>query len=225
MKSGHWRAVASVAIALLGAGCGAPSKLPNLGASPAEAVPDSFDVGFETSRGPFDVRVRRAWSPLAADRVYELVRRRVWDDIRIFRVAPNFVAQFGLTNDSSVNRAWQRQGLPDEPVIVPNLRGRVSFARGGPETRSLQIFINLKDNTPRLDTVVARGITGYPPFGEVVRGMEVVDSFYSGYGNDPSRRQDSIGVQGNAYLDRVFPLLDRIREARIIRRWNERDSN
>ncbi|MBA3890528.1 MAG: peptidylprolyl isomerase, partial [Gemmatimonadaceae bacterium] len=64
---------------------------------------------------------------------------------------------------------------------------------------------------------------GFAPIGEVVRGMEVVDSLHSGYGESVPRGrgpvQDSISLQGTAWLDRNFPELDGIRLARITRRW------
>ncbi|MDE3053870.1 MAG: peptidylprolyl isomerase, partial [Gemmatimonadota bacterium] len=39
----------------------------------APVAPDSFQVRFETSRGPFTVAVTRSLSPLGAARFYELV--------------------------------------------------------------------------------------------------------------------------------------------------------
>jgi peptidyl-prolyl cis-trans isomerase A (cyclophilin A) len=183
-----------------------------------EAAPDSFLVSFETTRGPFDVMVYRDWSPLAADRLYHLVRLHYYDENMIFRVVPGFVVQFGIHEREEVTSAWYDRGVPDEPVQASNLRGRVSFARGGPETRTSQIFINLVDNV-RLDTIDAGGITGYPPVGEVVRGMETVDAFFGEYGNAPAARQDSIRAQGRAYLDREFPGLDQILSARIIEEY------
>ncbi len=212
--------LSALGLALWLAGCaGTPSRMPPApGAAPA-AAPDSFLVAFQTSQGPFEVMVHRSWAPLAADRFYDLVRRRHYDDVRVFRVVTGYVVQFGLTGDTAVNRAWRTQGLPDEPVRSTNARGRVAFARAGPATRSVQIFINLADNTPRLDTLTVSGIVGYPPFGEVVRGMEAVDRFHPGYGNAPSQQQDSIVAGGNAWLDQRYPALDRILSARIVRAW------
>lgn len=209
------------AIVLLSA-CGAgPSRLPPEPPAPSPAAPDSFLVRFETSQGPFVVAAHRDWSPLGVDRFYDLVRRRSWDDIVLFRVVKGFVVQFGIADDSLVNRAWRARGLPDEPVVESNRRGRVSFARGGPATRSQQVFINLADN-PRLDTMSVGGVTGYPPLGEVAEGMEVVDRFKGDYGNAPAQSQDSITRLGNAWLDRTFPGLDRIQTARVIREWRSR---
>jgi peptidyl-prolyl cis-trans isomerase A (cyclophilin A) len=189
----------------------------------ALAAPDSFDVYVETTRGPFVIRARREWSPLGVDRFHYLVRHGFYDDARFFRVVQGFVAQFGLPGRPPMDSLWQARRLPDEPVRATNRRGAVAYARGGPDTRSIQLYINLADNTPRLDTLNA---IGFPPIGEVLIGMaEVVDSLYAGYGGTREQRlpgpsQDSIRVAGNAYLDREFPLLDRILQARVIRDWS-----
>lgn len=181
----------------------------------AEAGPDSFLVRFETSRGPFVMKIRRAWSPAGADRVHYLVGNRFYDGARFFRVVPNFVVQFGIPADPAVSAAWYQNFIPDDPVRASNTRGTVSFARAGRETRSTQLFVNLRDNA-RLDTL--NGF-GFPPIGEVIEGMAAVDSLYSGYRNVD---QDSIRLQGNAYLTRVYPRLDSIITARITTRWGRR---
>src|SRR5690606_36001626 len=161
---------------LLASAC-APAPSPLLQPRPAEltrAAPDSFVVRLETTRGDVDVMVRRDWAPLAADRFHYLVRQGFYDDVRIFRVVPNFVAQFGLSGDTAVAAAWRGLRFPDEPVRHSNVRGTLSFARGGENTRGTQVYINLRDNA-RLDTL--NGF-GFPPFAEVIDGMEVVDSLY-----------------------------------------------
>jgi len=51
----------------------------------------------------------------------------------------------------------------------------------------------------------------------VVEGLEVADGLYGQYGERPS--QDSIRLQGDAYLKRAYPNLDQIRTARIVGEW------
>jgi cyclophilin family peptidyl-prolyl cis-trans isomerase len=189
------------------------------------AVPDSFVVAFETSRGRFDVMARKNWAPVGVDRLYSLILARHYDDARFFRVVKDFVAQFGISGDPRINTAWSIRRLGDEPVRHANSRGTISYARGGPGTRSVQLYINLRDN-PRLDTLAG---FGFPPIAEVVQGMAVVDSLYSGYGESAGRgeaqagragpSQDSIMTQGNAYLLRGWPKLDYIKTARVVREW------
>jgi peptidyl-prolyl cis-trans isomerase A (cyclophilin A) len=218
--------VAALGIATAAASCGRvpiahwPHSL-----NPAIAVPDSFVVALETSRGRIDIMARSAWSPAGVDRFYTLVREHYYDDTRFFRVVKNFVAQFGISGDPALNRAWRVRRLADEPVKHSNTRGTISYARGGPGTRTVQLYINLKDNA-RLDTLSG---FGFPPIAEVIAGMNVVDSLYSGYGEATARAgpqpgrsgpsQDSIQVAGNAYLTRGWPKLDYIKSARVVREW------
>src|SRR5262249_48372481 len=122
----------------------------------------------------------------------------------------------------TVSAAWNGRNIPDDTVRATNARGTLAFARGGPNTRSTQLYFNLVDNTPRLDTL--NGF-GFPPIGRVVQGLTVLDSLNWEYSSTrggetlPGPRQDSIRLQGNAYLRRVFPRLDYIISARVVRRW------
>jgi peptidyl-prolyl cis-trans isomerase A (cyclophilin A) len=192
---------------------------------PNTAVPDSFVVRFETSRGPVDVMARKSWAPNGVDRFYTLVGNRYYDQARFYRVVKGFVAQFGLSAKPEVTAAWRVRAIADEPVRHSNTRGTISYARGGPGTRTTQLFFNLVDNA-RLDTT---NTFGFPPIGEVIAGMSAVDSLYSGYGNAAPRggatatasgpQQDSITRQGNAYLQRGWPKLDYVKAARVIKEW------
>lgn len=185
-------------------------------------APDSFDVDMRTTKGDMVVRVRRHWAPLGADRFYALVRNHYFDSVAFHRTIRNFVAQFGIHGDTAVSRAWRGKSILDDPVKVVNQKGTLSFARGGPNTRSVQLFFNTVDNTPRLDTLNA---FGFPPLGQVIRGLAVLDSLnweYSGTRGGqtfPGPSQDSTNRQGNAYLKRQFPRLDYILKARVVRQW------
>lgn len=194
------------------------------------STPDSFLVSFETTRGSFEVMTHREWAPVGAGRFYELVYRRFYDSVFFHRVVKGFVAQFGMNGDPSVSAAWNGRRIADEPNTQSNTRGRVSYARGGLGSRTTQLFINYGNNS-RLDTVtrvilpggnnrVDSLTLGYPPFAEVVKGMEVVDSLNSEYGNAPNNVPDSSRRAGvNAYFRQAYPRLDMIKTARIIREW------
>ena len=92
---------------------------------PAIAVPDSFVVAFETTRGRIDIMARTGWSPAGVDRFYTLVREQYFDGARFFRVVKNFVAQFGISGNPALNRAWRVRRLADEPVKHSNTRGTI----------------------------------------------------------------------------------------------------
>ena len=174
--------------------------------------PASYQVRLETTGGPIVMEVVREWAPVGADRFFNLVRHGYYDGAHFFRVVPGFVLQFGLPADPALAEVWTNQRMPDDPVRESNRRGYVSFATSGPDARTAQLFINLADNAP-LDE------QGFAPFARVIEGMAVVDSLYSGYGDGvgfvPGPDQARIQAEGSEYLEREFPLLDRILTARI----------
>jgi len=125
-----------------------------------DVAPATYQVKFETTRGDFTVTVTRAWAPIAADRFYNLVKHRYFDNARFFRVVPGFVVQFGLSAYPPVTAAWDKATIKDEPVTQKNKRGTLTFAKTSmPDSRTTQIFINLKDNSSSLDA------QGFAPFG------------------------------------------------------------
>jgi peptidyl-prolyl cis-trans isomerase A (cyclophilin A) len=172
-----------------------------------ETAPDKFQVKFDTSKGEFIVEVTRAWAPNGADRFYNLVKNGYYDNCRFFRVVENFMVQFGIHGDPKISRFWRSANIPDDKPKESNSRGYITFATGGPNTRTTQLFINFKDNS-FLDN------QGFTPFGKVTKGMNVVDSIYNKYGEKPD--QGRIQMEGNAYLEKAFPNLDYIKSATIV---------
>jgi peptidyl-prolyl cis-trans isomerase A (cyclophilin A) len=180
-----------------------------------QRAPATYRVRFETNKGAFTVEVTRDWAPKGADRFYNLVKNGFYDEVRFFRVIRSprpFMAQFGINRSPAVSSKWEEAVIEDDPVKESNTRGTISFATGGPNTRTTQVFINYGDNS-RLDA------QGFSPFGRVTEGMEVVDQLYADYGEGaPGGRgpdQDRIQNEGNDYLAREFPKLDYIMTARI----------
>lgn len=171
-------------------------------------APATYDVKFVTTQGDFTVHVTRAWSPLGADRFYNLVKAGFYNGQILFRVVPNFVVQFGLSGDPKINAAWQNANIKDDAKKHSNTKGTITFATAGPNTRTTQVFINLANNA-NLDNM------GFTPFGEV-SGMDVVEHFYGGYADQPTGHQGEISSQGNAYLEKNFPKLDKIKSATIV---------
>ena len=109
---------------------------------------------------------------------------------------------------------WYNANFKDDPVKESNKRGFLTYAMSSaPNSRSTQLFINFGDNSG-LDK------QGFAPFGKVIKGMDVVDSIYSGYGEGaPSGKgpeQGKIITQGNAYLEKDFPKLDCIKSTAIV---------
>lgn len=177
--------------------------------------PAVFKAEFVTTKGNFVVEVYREWSPLGADRFYQLVRSGYYDNSLLFRVVKDYLVQFGVSEDKTKNIFWQKYNLPDEPVVASNSEGTLCYSRGKPNTRKTSVFINLRDNLT-YDTLQSAGVKGFVPFAKVISGMDVIRSFYSDYGNEPMKFVDSVYFKGNAYLQRMFPELDMIKTARVV---------
>jgi peptidyl-prolyl cis-trans isomerase A (cyclophilin A) len=175
-----------------------------------DKAPNTYQVRFTTTRGEFVVTVTRAWAPLGADRFYNLVKHHYYDNASFFRVVPDFVVQFGLSAYPGVSAAWKDTNIKDDPVTQSNKKGFITFATAGPNTRTTQVFIDLKDNT-RLDSM------GFAPFGVVEgKGMDVVEMMYGQYGDNAGPDQDQIQKQGKPYLDKGWPKLDSIKTATLV---------
>jgi peptidyl-prolyl cis-trans isomerase A (cyclophilin A) len=188
-----------------------PAPTPPPAAPAVPAAPGQFKVRLETSKGPIVIELHRDWAPNGVDRMYQLVEQGYYDNVRFFRVVPGFVVQFGMHGDPATNSKWVAQPLIDDPVKQSNKRGTVTFAKTGmPNSRTTQLFINLQDNA-MLDP------QGFAPIGEIVEGMSVVDRLYSGYGGAPSDSQPRIAAEGNAFLKQVYPKLDFVKTAKVVK--------
>jgi peptidyl-prolyl cis-trans isomerase A (cyclophilin A) len=179
-------------------------------------APDIYRVKLETTAGNFVIEVHRDWAPHGADRFYELVSTRYYDDSRFFRVVAGRWVQFGINGSPKIALSERHHTIPDDTLKQHNTRGYVAFSNTGPNTRSTQVFINLGDNSARNDIEA-----GFAPIGQVVEGMDVVEKIYSGYGETSgggmrAGHQDQIFEGGNAYLDREFPKLDKLFRAAIL---------
>ena len=178
-------------------------------------APESFKVKFVTTKGSFTIEAYRSWSPEGVDRLYQLIQTGFYNNNSIFRVQTNYVVQFGISDTKVVNEFWDKRPIADEPVRESNLKGYISYARDGANSRTAQLFINKKDNF-KLDTVNYNGLRGFPPVAKIIEGFEVVESFYGGYGFEPANHQDSIMLYGNAYVKKHFPEVDYILSVEIL---------
>jgi len=190
---------------------GKTSKLLTPAALTAKA-PALFKAKLDTTKGVIVIEVHRDWSPLGADRFYNLVSNGFFDGVRFFRVIPNFMAQFGINGNPAVNAAWDKVDLKDDPGgKQSNTRGTISYGNTGqPNSRGTQVFINYKDNS-FLDA------QRFTPFGTVVEGMEVTDKLNAEYGSNPQNQQGKIVTEGNKFLIANFPKLDYVKTATVVK--------
>ncbi|HWB83732.1 MAG TPA: peptidylprolyl isomerase [Bryobacteraceae bacterium] len=190
----------------------APAPAEQAPAAKNEQAPELFRVNLDTTKGPVVIEIHRDWAPIGVDHFYNLVKTGFYDGDRFFRIVRNFVVQFGINGDPKTNSLWANSNLPDDPVKESNVAGTLTYATAGPNTRSTQMFINLRNNAS-LDQ------QGFAPIGKVVSGMAAVESLYSAYGDMPPQGEgpdpSAIEAQGNEYLDAHFPRLDYIKKATV----------
>jgi peptidyl-prolyl cis-trans isomerase A (cyclophilin A) len=177
-------------------------------ASMKPPAPAEFNARLNTTKGAIVIHVTRAWAPNGADRFYNLIRAGFYTDAPFFRVVPGFMVQFGISANPAVSKIWAENRMPDDPVTQSNKPGFVTYAQTSElNSRSTQLFINYGNNA-FLDSM------RFAPFGQVIEGMEIATSIFSGYGEQPD--QGLLTREGKAYVDRSFPKLDRILNAVIV---------
>jgi peptidyl-prolyl cis-trans isomerase A (cyclophilin A) len=179
----------------------------------SDTAPAVYRVDMQTSAGKVVIEVHRDWAPRGADHFYNLVQAGYYDSVYIHRVIPGGIAQFGFYKDPRINNFWLHKPIGDDPANGhSNKRGTVVFAQGGMNTRTAQVFFNLRDNT-QFDK------EKFVPFGEVVDGMAAVDKFYDGYGelapNGKGPNANTVAFKGNPFLQDSFPKLSLIVKSTI----------
>ena len=194
-------------------GCGGSSPPPPQKAllqpsALSKTAPATFKAKFATTKGSFVVTVTRSWAPLGADRFYNLVYNHFYDDQPLFRVLPGFVVQWGISGTPAIAKAWQNATIKDDPVTHQNVKGTITFATAGLNTRTNQVFVNLTANSS-LDS------QGFSPFGTVTSGFSVFNHLYSGYGD--TFDQGGFTQQGASWAHKNFPKLDWIKTGRLVR--------
>jgi cyclophilin family peptidyl-prolyl cis-trans isomerase len=178
-----------------------------------EPPPAEYRVKLETTKGDIVLDVKREWAPRGADHFHQLVSSGFYDGVKFHRVLKQFIAQWGINGNPQTHQLYAMVRIADDPPKLKNRRGTVAFAKLGPNSRTTEVFINLRNNA-QLDS------TGFVPFAQVTEGMEVADQLAYLYGDlaprgagpDPSKAAQI----GNAYFERDFPRLDAIKKAVIL---------
>jgi cyclophilin family peptidyl-prolyl cis-trans isomerase len=131
-----------------------------------------------TTAGQIDIRFFPEAAPNHVKNFIDLAEKGFYDGTKFHRVIPNFMIQGGDPNskDDNAKNTWGTGGsgtnLKAEFNQIPHKRGIVSMARSPhPDSASSQFFIVVKDSD-HLDGQ-------YTAFGEVVKGMDVVDKIVS----------------------------------------------
>lgn len=125
----------------------------------------------ETSEGEIVIELYDDM-PITAGNFEKLVKDGFYDGVIFHRIIPGFMIQGG--DPEGTGRGGPGYTIKDEFTHAggnKNLRGTISMANAGPNTGGSQFFINVANNN-FLDSK-------HPAFGQVVKGMDVVDKIVS----------------------------------------------
>jgi cyclophilin family peptidyl-prolyl cis-trans isomerase len=150
-----------------------------------------------TEKGDIDIDLFTTDAPKATQNFVDLAQKGYYDDVVFHRVIPGFVIQAGdgqHGKKASLNTGRVGTGGPgytfeDEPVKGDYLRGTLAMANAGPNTNGSQFFICTADLTGRLPK-------SYTLFGQVTKGMDVVDAIVSAPRNSRDLPDDPVAITG-----------------------------
>eukprot|EP00977_Amphora_coffeiformis_P023197 scaffold12434_cov177-Amphora_coffeaeformis.AAC.7 len=158
--------------------------------------------------GVITITVRSDLSPIASNVFLQLVESHFYDEVFIFRVLPNFIAQWGVRRDPWPEAEPSKMvDAIDNNKTLSNRRGTLSFVGGNPVTR--QVFVNLNDVNVRLDKEGSR------PFATVDEAsMLLLDQLYGGY-KDGQGQIQTLKKGPDAMLEQ-FPHMSRMNQCRVV---------
>jgi len=136
-----------------------------------------------TNYGVVEIELFDDFMPITAGNFMKLAREGFFDDTKFHRVIDSFIVQGGdpiSRTDDVLRYGTGNPGytIPDEHIAhekLTNVRGTIAMANSGPNSGGSQFFINLIDNV-RLDFDKPPTTSKHPVFGQVINGMDIVDT-------------------------------------------------
>jgi len=155
-----------------------------------------------TDKGDIEIELFTDSAPKTAANFVDLAKKGFYDEVVFHRVIPGFViqggdGQYGKKSKLDTNRVGT--GGPgykfaDEPVKGEYARGAVAMANSGPNTNGSQFFICHQDLAGKLPK-------NYTLFGQVTRGLDVVDTIAAGRTGAGDRPVEPVAVTAVTIAD------------------------
>ena len=140
----------------------------------AESSTTNPKVALETTLGSITTELFSKESPITVENFLRYIDDGLYVDTQFHRVISGFMIQGGgFTKD--LNKTSTHAPIKNESTNgLSNKRGTIAMARTkDPDSATNQFFINLVDNF-NLNQVGDR--PGYTVFGEVIQGLDIVDT-------------------------------------------------
>jgi len=131
-------------------------------------------INIDTNKGPISIALYDKKTPITVENFKRYIAKEFYDGTVFHRVIPGFMIQGGGFEVGMVKKPTDAPIKNEAQAFIPNKRGTIAMARtNAPDSATAQFFINLKNNT-FLNKSASQA--GYAVFGEVIEGMDVVDS-------------------------------------------------
>lgn len=168
---------------------------PATATTPAPAARRSPGAGpvilFETAKGTFEMETYPNEAPKSVEQILTLAKRNFYNGLRVHRVVPGFVVQFGdpQTRDMTKRDSWGTRGSGRAIGVAeispkrPHKLGAVALAHAGdPRGADSQVYIALAGlEEPRIANIQG----DFAVIGQIISGMDVVQKLQV---NDVIRR-------------------------------------
>jgi len=134
-------------------------------------------VLIKTNKGDITVALDAEKAPVSVNNFIEYINQGFYNGTIFHRVIPGFMVQGGGFDKDFLQKKTNAPIKNEAANGLKNKRGSLAMARtSDPDSATAQFFINLVDN----DFLNYRSATpagyGYAVFGEVTKGMDVVDA-------------------------------------------------
>lgn len=137
----------------------------------------SDKVCLDTNHGKIIIELNADKAPISTENFLNYVKDEFFNSTIFHRVIPGFMIQGGGFLEGMVQKETNGTIKNEADNGLTNKRGSIAMARTpDPDSASSQFFINLKDNDFLNYSAPTSQGWGYAVLGEVVEGMDVVDS-------------------------------------------------
>ena len=134
-------------------------------------------IVIKTSKGDICLELDTENTPETAANFLNYVRSGFYNDTIFHRVIKGFMIQGGGLTEDMETKSTQKSIKNEAKTAKKNARGTIAMARtSDPHSATAQFFINLTDNAFLNFSGESAQTYGYCVFGEVVKGMDVVDA-------------------------------------------------
>lgn len=131
----------------------------------------------KTNYGDIWIRLYATKAPKTVENFRKYADEKFFNGTIFHRVIDGFMIQGGGFTPDMAQKKTHEPIMSEASVDVPNKLGTIAMARTSyPHSATSQFFINVQDNAFLNRTKSSGEPDGYAVFGEVIKGMDVVDT-------------------------------------------------